>query len=118
MVSLTKQSNIKAFLELFISVFRLTCELILGAHVGIVLIVVIPVLLRFLRTMEKTLNVLYSTGTILLLYAPNTRTVHNRKLTSKMGKMSTVSQINFTEFWSVFISIFYIFAIIANGCIL
>ena len=41
MVSLTKQSNIKAFLELFISVFRLTCELILGAHVGIVLIVVI-----------------------------------------------------------------------------
>ena len=33
MVSLTKQSNIKAFLELFISVFRLTCELILGAHV-------------------------------------------------------------------------------------
>jgi hypothetical protein len=43
MVSLTKQSNIKAFLELFISVFRLTCELILGAHVGIVLIVVIPV---------------------------------------------------------------------------
>ena len=36
----------------------------------------------------------------------------------KTGKMSTVSQINFTEFWSVFISIFYIFAIIANGCIL
>ena len=35
-VSLTKQSNIKAFLELFISVFRLTFELILGAHVGIV----------------------------------------------------------------------------------
>jgi hypothetical protein len=51
MVSLTKQSNIKAFLELFISMFRLTCELILGAHVGIVLIQVlivvdIPVLWR------------------------------------------------------------------------
>ena len=43
MVSLTKQSNIKAFLELFISVFRLTCELILGAHVGIVLIQVLIV---------------------------------------------------------------------------
>jgi hypothetical protein len=46
MVILTKQSNIKAFLELFIGVFRLTCELILGAHVGIILIVVIPVLWR------------------------------------------------------------------------
>jgi lysylphosphatidylglycerol synthetase-like protein (DUF2156 family) len=59
-------------------VFHLTCELILGAHVGIVLIVVIPIAIivliavkRFwnvwpnLRTIEKTLNALYSTGTIL-----------------------------------------------------
>ena len=93
MVSLTKQSNIKAFFELFISMFRLTCELILGTHVGIVLIQVLIVVYtgavkRFwnvwpnLRTMEKTLNVLYSTG-LSCYYAPNTRTVYNRKSTSR-----------------------------------
>jgi hypothetical protein len=84
MVSLTKQSNIRAFLELFICVFRLTCELILGAHVGIVLIVVSSdpcAVKRFwnvwpnLRTMENTLNVLYSTGAILLL-----RTEHSNSI--------------------------------------
>ena len=103
MVSLTKQSNIKAFFELFISMFRLTCELILGTHVGIVLIqvlIVVPIYRCCEEILECMAKFTYDGKDAeciiqhwaILYYAPNTRTVYNRKSSQqaelKTGKMS------------------------------